>query len=110
MLECNNKFRCTSAQWQEFAESFLWRDMLQELNNWENRLLEELANPTFDVNTGRMVMGKDERVLYDEMLRGSLKAIDNMRMLPTIIQGIVEQTKPETNNGKQGSGSAVGDE
>lgn len=53
--------------------------------------MEELAAPTFDVNTGKMVMGKDERVMYDEMLRGSLKAVDNMRMIPFIIMEIMEQ-------------------
>ena len=109
MLECNNKFRCTSEQLQEFSEGFLWQDILQELENWEHRLLMELANPTFDATTGRMAMGKDERILYDEMLRGSLKAIDNMRLIPVIIQGIIEQTKRETENERK-QGSELGDE
>ena len=95
MLECNNKFRCTALQIQEFVDGHLWQDILQELSNWENRLMEELAAPTFDATTGQMAMGRAERVLYDEMLRGCIKAIDNMRMLPFIIQEIVEQTKPE---------------
>ena len=103
MLESSNNFRCSAEQFQEFSQSFLWLDMMQELDVWENRLLMELANPTFDVATGQMIMSKNERVLYDEMLRGSLKAIDNMRMLPGIIQGLIEQTKMETNNAKQGS-------
>ena len=90
-LECNNEYSSTYLQMKDFTESLVWRDLLQELQNWENRIMEELAAPTFDVNTGKMVMGKDERVLYDEMLRGSLKAVDDMRMIPFIILEILEQ-------------------
>lgn len=93
-LECNNDFRSTAFQFREFTESLVWQDILQELSNWENRIMEELAAPTFDPNTGQMVMGKSERGLYDEMLRGSLKALDHMRMIPTIILEIIEQKLP----------------
>ena len=90
-LECNNNYRSTYNQLKAFTDSMVWKDILQELQNWENRIMEELATPSFDANTGQLVMGKSERVLYDEMLRGSLKALDNMRMIPFIIMEILEQ-------------------
>ena len=101
-MECNNEFRSTVLQFEEFLESCVWKDILQELKNWENRIMLELAAPTFDPNTGHMVMGKSERGLYDEMLRGSLKAVDNMRMIPVIIMEILaqQQVATEAQNGE----------
>ena len=90
-LECNNKFRSSPFLMKDFMEGTVWQDILQELQNWENRIMEELAAPTFDASTGQMIMGKSDRVLYDEMLRGCLKAIDNMRTIPSIIVEIQEQ-------------------
>lgn len=97
-LECNNVFRSTVLQMREFADSLVWKDLLQEITNWENRLLRELAEPTFDANSGQMVMAKNERAMYDEMLRGSLKALDNMRLLPTIVLGLIELQTQEQEN------------
>lgn len=110
-MECNNEYRCSSFQFKEFLEGMVWQDILQELKNWENRIMQELAAPTFDPNTGLMVMGKAERVLYDEMLRGSLKAVDNMRMIPFIILEILEQQRlaKELEDG-EGSGTGTGPE
>jgi hypothetical protein len=103
-VECNNEYRSTPLQFKEFVEGLVWQDILQELQNWENRIMQELAAPTFDPNTGQMVMGKSERVLYDEMLRGSLKAVDNMRMIPVIIIEILEQQQA-TKEQKDGDGT-----
>lgn len=71
--------------WKSFKEGTIWKDMDKEFEIWENRILAELANPTFDTNTGQMHLGKAERVLYDEYLRGCLKAIQDVRTLPEII-------------------------
>ena len=102
MAECNNNFRCGWYQFKDFIESPLWQDMLQEMQNWENKIIEELAMPTFDSASGQMAMGKHERVLYDEMLRGHVRALSEVRRLPNTIMEIIEQSKQETVQDEQG--------
>lgn len=98
MDRCNNNFRSTEAQLEEFSKSFIWQDLLQELRNWQNRIQENLSAPSFDSNTGRMVLQKQERVLYDEMLRGSLHALSQVEQLPEIVLEIVKQNNKENEN------------
>lgn len=90
-MESFNIFRSSAHAFEEFVKSTLWQDMLQEISTWERRILEELAEPTFDMNSGKMVMGKAERVLYDEMLRGNYQALDRFRQLPDIIMQIIKE-------------------
>ena len=94
-MEAFNTFRSTGFAFEEFLKSTLWQDMLQELSTWERRVMEELAEPTFDINTGKMVMGKAERVLYDEMLRGNRQAFERFKQLPHVIMAIIKDREQE---------------
>ena len=94
-MELYNEFKSSGGAFEEFLKSTLWQDMMQEIDTWERRVLEELAEPTFDMNTGKMVMAKDERVLYDEMLRGSRQAFDRFRELPNVILQIIKDRENE---------------
>lgn len=96
MLGCNNDFTSSPFAIRDFMQTTVWRDMLQELTNWEYRVMEELAEPSFDTNTGAMVLNAQERMLYDEMQRGSLKAIRQVKQLPQILLEILEQQITET--------------
>lgn len=102
-MESYNEFRSSGGAFEEFLQSTIWQDIMQEIDTWERRVLEELAEPTFDMNTGKMVMAKDERVLYDEMLRGSRQAFDRFRELPNVILQIIKdrEHEHELNEGKQ---------
>ena len=106
MSQCNNEFRSSSHAFADFMGSVLWQDILQELTNWEQRITEEVMNLTFDPATGQMAMGSQERILYDEGLRGSYRAIQEMKLLPVTIMEIIQQNQ-EIGNGrderKQGS-------
>lgn len=94
-MESYNEFKSSGFVFEEFLQSTVWQDMMQEIDTWERRVLEELAEPTFDMNTGKMVMAKDERVLYDEMLRGSRQAFDRFRELPNVILQIIRDRENE---------------
>ena len=106
MNQYNNDFRCSSQAFADFLSGALWQDMLQELHNWEKRITEEVMNITFDPSTGQMAMSSSERVLYDEGLRGSYRAIQEMKLLPVTIMEIIQQNqelKNEREERKQGS-------
>lgn len=97
-MECKNNFRCSYAQFEDFTESMLWQDMLQEIDNWEQKILNELAAPTFDTSSGEMTFSLHERTLFDEMQRGHLRALAYARQLPYIIMNHIEQSNQETND------------
>jgi len=82
--------RSSYETWKGFMEGSVWQDLDAELKVWEDRILSELSNPTFDTNKGEMHFHKDERVLYDEYLRGCLKAVRDMRALPHMVLGNLE--------------------
>jgi hypothetical protein len=86
-----DKFLSSKHAFEEFLKSSIWQDILQELSTWEARVMQELAEPTFDLSTGKMAMGKEERVLYDEMLRGNLQAFARFRLIPHVILQILEE-------------------
>lgn len=98
MSQCNNNFRSLPLALEDFRKSAIWLDMLQELTNWENRIKDEIAEPSFDDQSGTQQFDPQMRVMYDEYLRGCLKGIRRAKMLPIIIQEIVEQNQKESGN------------
>ena len=70
---------------QEFEQSTLWQMMVAEIKEWEHRILNELAAPTFNVGEGKMDFSASERAMYDEGLRGSLRATGFFKNLPEMI-------------------------
>lgn len=108
MAECNNNFRCGWFQFKDFIDSPLWQDILQEIQNWENKIVEELTVPTYDAAAGKMEMSQPERAMYDEMLRGHLRALGEVKRIPSTIMEIIEQSKQETVDDEHGTGT--GDE
>lgn len=94
-------FKCSAPRMKEFAETDIWQDMLQEMEGWKQKILEELSRPTFNHETGKMDFSRPERELYDEMLRGSLLAIGRVERLPLMIAEIIEQDMEEKPGEKQ---------
>ena len=70
-----------------------------EIDSWRERILTELAAPTFNHESGKMDFSKDDRTLYDEMLRGSLLALDRIKRMPFVVAEIIEQENQEKENG-----------
>ena len=99
MAQYNNQFKSSVADLEAFEKSVIWSDVKQELINWETRITEELLNATFDPASGQMTMDPVTRALYDEGLRGSHKALQEMREIITVIKDIVLQNKEENVNG-----------
>lgn len=84
------------AQIEDFAQGVLWKHMVQLIEEWEHDILGELAAPTFNVKKGEMDFTADERAMYDESLRGALKACANFKSLP---EALVESlTQKEQQN------------
>jgi len=81
---------------EEFFSSLVWQTLLKELEEWERTILHELAAPTFNVQTGKMDLSKGDRALYDEGLRGSLRAIGYFKSLPhMIIESLKQKEQPD---------------
>ena len=93
------QFRSTSYAMEEFAKSAIWADLVMEIDSWRERILTELAAPTFNHESGKMDFPKDDRTLYDEMLRGSLLALDRIKRMPFFVAEIIEQENQEKENG-----------
>lgn len=84
-------------EFENFAGTFFWQEVLKELAIWEKSIFNELGAPTFNIAQGKMDFNTSERALYDEGLRGSLRAIERFRQLPIILKELAEQeeTKEE---------------
>lgn len=84
----------------EFQKSGVWRDFLSELENWERDILKELAAPTYDAEAGKMSFSPAERAMYDENLRGSLRAVSYFKQLPDmLLTNLVTQKESENVEG-----------
>lgn len=88
-------FRCSAAELRDFASGRVWSDIMQELATWRQNILAELSAPTFSPAQGKMIFSKDERVLYDEYLRGSLLALERVEQLPVMMAGMIETANEE---------------
>ncbi len=86
-----NEFNFTAHQVLDFEQSALWRFILSELGEWEKSILNELAMPSFNSESGKMEFNQDQRALYDEGLRGSLKAIGFFKNLPPMLAETLNQ-------------------
>lgn len=85
---------------EDFFESLVWKSIIKELESWENAILHELAAPTFDVQSGKMTFSKGDRAVFDEGLRGSLRAIGYMRNLPQMMIESLEQKEQQDESGE----------
>ena len=91
MPNANQGLTITSINaWKEFVESGTWQDVDNELAVWEEQILADLADPSFDSQNGDMKFDLKNRVLYDEKLRGNLESIRRVRALPHLILNTVE--------------------
>ncbi len=87
----DKQLNASSQAWKEFIQSWVWKDFLGELSVWEDKILADLANPTFNPQQGQMHMSAADRTLYDEYLRGCLYAVRNIQQLPSQIIEAAEQ-------------------
>jgi hypothetical protein len=67
-------FHGSSAQYKDFMESFIWRDIENELRAWKKDIRDALEDPDRQF---------DARTLYS--LQGSAEAVGRMLMLPQVI-------------------------
>lgn len=84
-LRLEKELSTTPGMWQEFVTSAIWGDFVGELDVWIGNILNELAKTSFDHESGKMEFTQDQRVLYDEMLRGCLLALERVKQLPYVI-------------------------
>lgn len=89
-----NQLRVNSTrnQLEEFKESILWNDIVNELNGWKEGFKEEMeAIVDVAANTNPSTASV---LLHMGDINGRIKAVDYMLSLPDIFIGIIEtQTK-----------------
>lgn len=68
--------RCSPGQVEEFFKSSMWQDVLDELKVHEEQILQELARPSWDHDSGELAYSSDGRIMQDESLRGALRMLN----------------------------------
>jgi len=88
-------FRCNAGEMLSFEKGAIWQDLCAELDEWEKQILSDLAEPTYNPMQDTMKFSKDERVLYDEYLRGCLLTVGRVKRLPLMIAQMLEENNQE---------------
>ena len=86
---------------QDFEQGSLWQLMVAEIQEWERRILNELAAPTFNASEGKMDFSASERAMYDEGLRGSLRATGFFKSLPEMMVEALKQEEQQNESGNE---------
>jgi hypothetical protein len=66
--------RSTPGQLIEFSQGFIWKDMLEEMDIWLERIRDELENPG---------LGFSQRTM--DYLAGCAKTLRDLKMIPEIL-------------------------
>ena len=82
---------------KDFERGYVWKLFLSELEKWEKDILNDLAAPSFSVSEDKMLFSAQDRAMYDEGLRGALKAVQYFKNLPDSIKGALADQE-EINN------------
>ena len=94
-------YNCSAADLREFAQGRIWQSMKQELALWRENILADLSAPTFNPTKDSMTFAREDRVLYDEYLRGCLLALERFDSLPENLAAIIEDDIPEPPNNEE---------
>ncbi len=94
-------YNCSPGDLRDFAAGRIWRSMLEEINLWRQQILSDLSAPTFSPTKEKMTFAKDDRLLYDEYLRGCLLALERFESLPENLATIIEEDQPPPPNNEE---------
>ena len=94
-------YRCSAADLKEFAQGRVWQAMKQEIALWRESILADLSAPTFSPTKDAMTFAREDRVLFDEYLRGCLLALERFETLPGNLAAAIEDDIPEPPNNEE---------
>lgn len=89
----------TKAQVEEFKESFIWKDIVNELNRLaKNAQLEYdiVGEPHVDDSGYKIVPNSSETLIHLGDIKGRRKAVNYFLNIPDIFLGILEDKKDDT--------------
>ena len=83
-------YQCSAGELRDFAQGKIWQTLLTETQLWKESILDDLSSPTFNPAKDAMSFAREDRVLYDEYLRGCLLALERFRSLPNDLADALE--------------------
>ncbi|MBU2249101.1 MAG: hypothetical protein KKD77_20305, partial [Gammaproteobacteria bacterium] len=88
------ELRTTRSQVEDFKESILWADIIEELNSWKEGFDRELKAIVEDAAANNPSTASVLMHLGD--LNGRLKAVDYMLSIPDVFLSLLEVKKDES--------------
>lgn len=93
------KVLSTKSQLEDFKESFIWKDILAELDRLEERALLEydlVGEPHPNDNGQLVVPNTSETLIHLGDIKGRRKAVHYFRQILDILIGIIEENKNDS--------------
>jgi len=90
--------KATKGQIEEFKESFLWSDIVNELISLEARAIQEydlVGEPHVDDNGYKVVPNSSETLIHLGDIKGRRKAVQYFLSIPDILLQILEDTEDD---------------
>jgi len=87
------EIKATKAQVEEFKDSFLWLDMVNELENWKQGFEDELKSIVDDAASNNPSTASV--LLHMGDLNGRIKAVNYMLSIPDVFLSLMEEKKDE---------------
>jgi hypothetical protein len=83
---------------EEFKESILWKDMVEELNSWKEGFNREMLTIVDDAESSNPSTASV--LLHMGDLNGRQKAVDYFLSLPDVLLDILKQQKEDKKDGR----------
>lgn len=94
MDEMEVKIRATKSQIEEFKDSVLWEDIIEEMNRWKEMFQRDYDGIANDCVSGE-ITGSTALVRLGD-IHGRGKAIDYFISIPEVFIQILEEKKDES--------------
>ncbi len=92
------EIKSTKAQLEEFKDSFVWLDIVNELEKWKQGFEEELRSIVDDAASSNPSTASVLLHLGD--LNGRIKAVDYMLSIPDIFLSLMEEKENDSGRNK----------
>ena len=94
--------RSTKSQLEDFKESFIWKDIVDELKQLRHRSQLEyniVGEPHVDDQGFKIVPNTSETLIHLGDIKGRVKAVEYFLNIPDIFLQMLEETKQEVSDG-----------
>ncbi len=85
--------KATKEQINEFKESFLWDDIVNELNSWKEGFEQEMISITEDIAENNLTTASVLTHIGD--ISGRIKTVNYLLSLPDIFLQVIESNKDD---------------